>query len=1531
MSTSGCNDQSIGPSVRGCRGGFDFTIEFEQLVFSLVPSALFILVSLWRVWVLARRPVIVDAPLFQLAKLTTVISYTSVELCLLVLAAIRSSSATDLAVAAAAARLAAGLCMVAVSFLDHGRSPRPSALLSAYLALTALPDAAQVRTSWLVAAAEAATPTATARRSDDLAVAHGSLLGAALGLKAVALVLEAQRKDRWLTHWADADADAGDHGDHGDHSPEETAGLFDLGVYFWLNGLFRAGYGRVLRVADLYPLDRRMAAEHLHARFARRWGAAGPAGSRYGLLGVLARTLATDLLLPVPARLAQIGFKLCQPLFINRLLQTLSEPVGPESASIGYGFIGASALIYLGIAISTAFYWYYHNRMLYMARGCLVAAIYTKSTEARAVAGDENGALTLMSTDMERIRFGFSGMHEIWANLVEVVIASWLLYLHLGAAFAAPIVIVVACVIGTLIPMKMASRAQERWMEGVQRRVGLTSSVIANMKNLKMSGMASPIAKSIQQLRLDELAAGSGFRKIGVTAAAFGFLPMLISPFLTFAIAGRSLSTASLFTSLSYLYLMTQPFSQVLQTLPVLVAGLTCLERIQKYLESERRVDSRTAPGPEMASEKSASLHAGVPVPLHDQPSVFSIKYGSVGWSEEKVVLKDVNLEVKRSSLTMVVGPVASGKTSLCRALLSEIPHSRGRIALDTAFSRVGFCDQTPFLFNGSIRDNIVGFSHFDRQRYTSVTDATMLGIDLETLPNADETVVGSNGIILSGGQKQRVSLARALYLETDLYIFDDIFSGLDDQVFRRVLGPDGILRQRKATTVLCTHSVHHLPAADHVIALGADGYIVEQGTYSDLLAQESYVHSLDVKGLSASASPDDEAQGHKVSSMSAQPDLLTKTTALASTRESEDKSRQVGGFSTYKVYFKSVGWAVSVLALLSSVGYGFFFCFPTIWLSFWATDAAKANPAHSSAYYVGVYAGLQMSSVFSFLALCILVFIYVYKRAGASLHHGALQTLISAPLRFFTTTDQGAVTNLFSQDLNLIDTELSLAVLNLMPCVCLAVGQAAIIASSSPYLAISYPFLVAALFLIQKFYLRTSRQLRLLELEAKSPLYTHFLDTVKGIVTLRAFGFIGDDLAKNMRLLDTSQRPAYLLVMIQQWLSLVLNLLVAILAVILTALVTQLRTSSGFTGASLVTLMTFGQELTDIVKFYTLLETSLGAVARLDAFNRTVRPEDQPREDVVPPDEWPQRGEISLSGVSASYSDTDAEANLALKDIRLTIRGGEKIAVCGRTGSGKSSLIALLMKMLEPTTPAAAHLTDSSSSSSPSLLSSPAAAAAPILIDDLPLHRLRRAALRRRLLCVPQDAVFLPDGASVRANLLDPYYGDGDSDGGAATTTTDDDDARRVLEVVGLLPQLELAGGVDAILTPATLSQGQRQLFSLARAVLRRRVRARARARCGAVVQQGGAAGERDGGVLLLDEVSASVDRETEKRMQDIIRTEFRDYTVIAVSHRLNMIMDFDRVVVLDGGEIVEVGNPAELAGRPDTWFWELCAFGGK
>ncbi|KAK4069531.1 uncharacterized protein Triagg1_6955 [Trichoderma aggressivum f. europaeum] len=1486
MDFSGCpDDASLGPSVHGCRRrDFDFTLKFESIFLSILPAAAFILLAVIRLVWLSREPVIAKGRVFQLTKLGLIAVCVALRFTSFVLSIVWRGEQAALFISSASLEVIANALLLPVSFFEHARSPRPSFLLSGYLTLSLLFDIARARSFWLVAVT----------LSED---AFAGVFTASVALKAVIFLTESYKKTRWI-QWGT-----------GSHSPEETTGFWGLAVFSWLWKLFVLGRRKVLSLNDLFHLDHHMSSGVLRGKLQAAIETSPTRGQKNGLAKALAKSLAGPFLFPVVPRIALSAFKFGQPFLTNSLLSYLEIPASERPVNSGYGLIGAVFLVYSGIAVSTSFYYYLRERSLWMMRGALASVVYEHTMRSKLSVTGDSAVLTLMSTDIERARFGFMFIHEFWASVLESGIALWLLYRELGAAFVAPVIVVFVCIACISIVGRLSGPRQNLWMQKVQERVGALSHIVTNMKTFKIAGLTDAAETLLQRLRETEVGTGSSWRMTIIMAAIIGFAPSMISPFITFAVTGKALDATRIFTALSFIVLLTDPLSQLLQYVPPLLAAFSCVSRIQTFLERDPREDFR---------ESTGSLD-GVDVNSNEKSeTLIRITKGDFGWEEDKSILSDIALEIPARSLTIVIGPIACGKSTLLKVLLGETPFHSGRVLIGPETRGIGFCDQTAFLTNETVRDNILGYVPFDQARYDEVLEAALLLPDIATFPQGDLTKVGSGGVTLSGGQKQRVSMARALYSNSSLFIFDDTLSGLDadteEQVFRRVFAPGGLIRRRNATAILSTHSVRHLPSADHIIALSPEGLIAEQGTFHDLDALGGYVNSLKIQ--SANKSADDVTLDSSNSPPSGEND---ENLTRSKTRKppppmwtaADESSRQTGDVAVYKHYATSMKRITLISFLLACVALAVFYNFPQVWLNFWSVDLASSHRAHSQAYWLGIYALFLILSLTFIGLICLLVFRFMTAQSGITLHHQTLRAVIGAPLRFFTNVDAGVVINLFSQDISLIDMELPQSLLNATVELFILIGMAVVVATASPYIAASYPFFAALMWLVQKLYLPTSRQLRLLDLETKAPLYTHFTDTVAGVATLRAFGWTQESLDFNLTLLDNSQRPAYLLAMVQHCLTFILSSVVTAVATLVVVLTTQVKavTGPGLTGASMVTLMSLGNFISHLIVMYTQVEISLGAVSRLKSFHDTVLPESTPEEDAELPLLWPWRGAVDIQDVSASYSvpvqPTESEnsgidpADLVLKNINMSTAPGEKIAICGRSGSGKSSLFLLLLRLFDPL----------------------AGSADGITIDGIPLRRVKRSSLRERVIAVPQDSVFFPDGHSFKTNL-DP------------SNLSTESDCKEVLGAVGLWQVVVDHGGLDSSLSTNMLSHGQRQLFGLARAILRRRIRSSAaRSQTLHTDEYPNSLFEKEGdvgGLLLLDEVGSSVDKDTERTMQALIRQEFAEYTTIMISHRLDAVMDFDRVLVMDRGQIVESGRPRELVQQESSMFKNLWAVSG-
>ena len=896
----------------------------------------------------------------------------------------------------------------------------------------------------------------------------------------------------------------------------------------------------------------------------------------------------------------------------------------------------------------------------------------------------------------------------------------------------------------------------------------------------------------------------------------FAFATPVIAPVLTFTVfavlalkdGGKTLNISKAFTSLSLFALLADPLSSLIMALTAFAGSIGCFARIQAFLEMSDHKDQRntligaqslnssqtsatntTSDDSNIAwSDRLAAFYVSEKCMSNIGGNAFLIENASFGWNPEKAsLLKSIQATILRGKLTMIVGPVASGKTTLLKALLGEVPIMSGTVRASSG--DISYCDQSPFHMNGTIQESIVAFSGFDKRWYSSVIDACALTEDLRQIPLGDQTRIGSRGVALSGGQCQRLALARATYARNDICIFDDVLSGLDldteNAIFHSLLGLDGLLRRQSATIILASSSTKRLPYADHIIVLSRNGEIAEQGSFKELTASGGFISELDLEPANWSMKAKEVKLDDLLFNASKRTQVPVPTEKPSPPGEVEEiqleANRRTGDLSVYYYYIKTVGTFAVIVFIVAISSYVFCYSFPQIWLGWWA-DANAIAPNQHLGYYLGIYALLGVAALASLIISCWDLIITMVPQSGESFHWTLLKTVLAAPLSFFSTTDTGVTLNRFSQDLQLIDMDLPVSALNFFTAFVLCLAQIILIGVSSVYAAISFPIWFVAPYFIQKFYLRTSRQLRFLDLEAKSPLYSQFSETISGLITVRAFGWARKLEARNRILLDRSQQPFYLLYAVQRWLQLVLDLVVAAIAVLLIILVVELRgfLSGAYVGVALLNVILFSQNLKLVLQYWTMLETHIGAISRIKTFAAITPAEPSPSDKTrSPPVTWPAHGAINFQEVYASYDGS----RMVLKDLTLSIRAGEKIGVCGRTGSGKSSLVMALFGLID-------------------------VVGGQIAIDDVDLASISREETRSRIIGLPQDAVLLL--GSVRLNV-DPYK------------QASDNEITGALEEVKLWGKVKENGGLDADIDKVNLSHGQKQLLCLAQSLLRK------------------------------------------------------------------------------------------------------------
>ncbi|KAI8300079.1 ABC transporter [Colletotrichum sp. SAR11_240] len=1353
---------------------------------------------------------------------------------------------TSVIIASGSLAIASSILFIFVSRLEHRRARAPSAVLQTSLLATIILDAARLPREWAYA------------YNGGLAIAN--LLTVQLVIKVFLLAAESASKPAFITIPATK------------ATREELSGIFGRSLSLWLNPLFKLGWKKDLVTEDLEPVDEALSGEKLLKRLSTAWKNVDQTRA-HALSIALLKAFSPELLYTHFPRFIKVAFGLAQPILVQITIEYIQNH---ETTPVeeGYWLIAQFAFVFIGNAVSSLWTSQLSYRLITSIRGALIAIIYQNMLSLRAESGTSEAAVALMGTEVEWITVAAEWCLAVVPNLVQVALAMWILGNQLGAACITPVLIAVVSVLiaarlGKLIPPR-----QRRWREAIQKRVGVTTQVMGSVKGVKMSGLSGTVQDQIQGLRDFELEESKEFRKIQISNVLVGQLPSIMTPSITlaaFAIAqrlagGAPLNVVQAFTSLSLLGILINPVSELVMVPRHLAMTIGCLDKIQEFLSKEKREDYRN-----VKSKKQGQPNGVVQEPTPDQPLI-KVSDGSFGWSTGKAILHDLDLEIKPAKLTVVVGPVGSGKSTLLKSLVGETYRIAGDVEY-AASPEVAYCDQDPWILNQSIRENITGGADYDAVLYDKVIAACQLEEDIRLLPDADGTIVGSSGAALSGGQKHRIALARAIYSGKQIIIMDDTLKGLDSNTaskcFNALFGAQGLLRSvqadQKRSVIFATHNelnpviaAQWLRFADQILSLDVDGKISERGSFEEISKCEGYVSKLRVTQLSDSDEDTPENSDEETKDDVGAPKKDKHVAGVKPNGAEKLKaSRGAANTSSLLYYIKSMGTPAFLLfatMVLFQMG-----CrtMQRLWVKFWVA----ANEDHSDpnlGMWVGVYVlwGVLTEVAVAIETYYFLVIIVPHSAKG--LHFGVLKAALAAPMSFFVKTDTGVIINRFSQDINLIDLPLPLAFMLTFDYFTLAIAEIILTTLATPHLTLLIPLLFLALYLLQRVYLQTSRQIRLLDLEAKSPLFSHFLASASGLVTIRALAFTGRAGAENLARLDMSQRAFYVMGSLQKWLLLVLNLVVAALAVLLVSLAVALRESvdPGLLGVALVSVMGFGYLLMLLLKYWADLETSFGAVARIREFQMETPAEVDGDREVE--SLWPDRGRVKIRDVAAAYDD-----HQVLRNVNLDIQPGEKVAICGRTGSGKSTLLALLLRLHDPSS-------------------------GTIEVDGVDISTVPISRLRESLVALPQDALFLP--GSVRRNL-DPL---GKSDDAAVW---------EALEKTRLKSLFEDKGGLDVDFETEWLSAGQKQLFCMARAML------------------------RQSRVLLLDEATSSLDQATEQVVQDLIRSEFEGWTVIVIAHRLQAVVDFDKIVALRDGEVVEFDHPKTLLERGGVFasLWKL------
>uniref|UniRef100_A0A8C0VLD3 ABC-type glutathione-S-conjugate transporter n=1 Tax=Cyanistes caeruleus TaxID=156563 RepID=A0A8C0VLD3_CYACU len=858
------------------------------------------------------------------------------------------------------------------------------------------------------------------------------------------------------------------------------------------------------------------------------------------------------------------------------------------------------------------------------------------------------------------------------------------------------------------------------------------------------------------------------------------------------------------------------------------------------------------------------SINAAVQVNCRPCSSSFghkgiTIRNGTFCWSKEtSPCLRSIDLSVPQGSLLAVVGQVGAGKSSLLAAVLGELEATDGCVT-DTA----AYVPQQAWVLNASVEDNILFGKEMDETWFSRVTEACALHPDLETFPAGQKSEIGEKGINLSGGQKQRVNLARAVYQKASIYLLDDPLSAVDahvgQHIFEHVLGPSGLLKDK--TRVLVTHTINILPQVDNIVFL-VDGMISETGSYQELLQRDGAFAEFLRSHVTAEEKPRASFPGN-LDGLQSFSQGLPVNWSLHITSVYYGHLKQGYNHSkaagVYGAYLKVMGPALCVYIVLSFTCQQAMAFSRGYWLSLWTDDPVHNGTQQHTELRVGVFGALGVVQALGRFA-CTAAVLLGGVLASHQLFLQLLSNVMRSPMLFFEQTPIGHLLNRFSKDMDAVDSVIPDKLKSVLGFLFNLLEIYLVIVVATPWALMAIVPLTVLYAAFQHFYVSTSCQLRRMEAASRSPLYSHISETLQGSSVIRAHKDQQRFISKSNFLVDENQRICFPGAVADRWLATNLEFLGngIVLFAALFAALSRTQLSPGTAGFSLSYALQITGVLNWMVRSWTETENNIVSVERVREYLRTPKEAPWTLNGKLQGQVWPTEGRIEFRNYSLCYR---PGLELALRRVSVTINGHEKIGITGRTGAGKSSLAVGLLRLVE-------------------------AAEGAILIDGQDIAQLGLHDLRTKITVIPQDPVLF--SGSLRMNL-DPLNQYTDADIWTALELT------QLKNFVADLPeQLEYKCTDQG----ENLSTGQKQLVCLARALLQKAK------------------------ILILDEATAAVDLETDVQIQSMLRTEFRDSTVLTIAHRVNTVLDCDRILVLENGRIAEFDTPEHLIAQKGLFY---------